>query len=196
MRELEGHLTIECRDRSGQLLWKHRQKSKSYVIAYFRNQEAISINGDASGTCQDTTNNARIIRGSGAVAVHGQILAAAGVILYGIVVGTGVGAVAPTNYQLGAIITHGAGAGQLNYAACSVGGATTTPTTSQVTVTRAFTNSSGAPITVNEIGIYAWCADNTASSRYFCFVRDLVVPGRVINNLATATATYTLSATA
>jgi len=193
--ELKGYFTIECRDRSGQLLWKHRQKSKSYVIAYFRNLEAISITANASGTCQDTTNNARIIKG-GVASTHGQILAAAGVTLYGMVVGTGIGAVAPTNYQLGAIINHGGGAGQLNYGACSVGGAVATPTNSQVTVVRSFTNSSGAAITINEIGIYAWCYDDTTTSRYFCFVRDLVVPGRVINNLATATATYTLAATA
>jgi len=196
MRELEGHLTIECRDRNGRLLWKHRQKSKSYVIAYFRHLEAMYIRGDASGTCQDTTNNARTIRCTPATAYQGYINAPAGIILYGIVVGTGVGAVAPTNYQLGTIINHGAGAGQLNYGAVAIGAATTTATQSLLTAIRSFTNSSGAAITINEIGVYAACSDSAPALRYFCFIRDVVVPGRVINNLATATATYTFAATA
>ena len=194
-KTLQLHLTLECRDRNGKLLWKIRRKSKSFVIAYFRNMESLAIFGAATGTCLDTAGVARTISASGAGA-HGRMNAAAANINYGIVVGTGIGAVVPADYRLNPLIAHGIGAGQLQYAACAVGAATIVGGDTILTISRAFTNGSGAAITVNEIGIYADCFDNAATDRYWCFVRDLVVPGRVINNLATATATYTLSATA
>lgn len=193
--KLQLHFTLECRDRNGKLLWKIRRRSKSFVIAFFRNLEALFIYGDASGTCLDIVNVARTIRATQAQR-HGAINAPAANQLWGIVVGTGIGAVAPTDFRLGTQIAHGVAPGNLQYGGTAIGGALTTATDCLITVSRAFTNASGGAITVNEIGIYAMSYATTAAEQYFCFIRDLVVPGRVINNGATATATYTLSATA
>jgi len=193
--KLQLHLTLECRDRNGKFLWKVRRKSKSFVIAYFRNLESLCIYSTASGTCLTTAGVARTISATTG-ASHGQVNAIAGNTNYGIVVGTGIGAVTPADYRLFPLISHGVAPGNLQYAACAVGAATTTVTDSLLTISRAFTNASGGAITVNEIGIYAACYISTGATEYFCFVRDLVVPGRVINNGTTATATYTLSATA
>lgn len=193
--KLQLHLTLECRDRDGKLLWRTRQKSKSFVKAYFCNMESLAIYAAATVTCQNTGGVARSIT-SQQFQRHGAMNAPAANQQYGLVVGTGVLAVAPTDYRLFPQIPHGIAVGSLQYAACAVGATTTTATDTLLTVSRAFTNASGFAITVNEIGIYAWCYITTGAEEYFCFVRDLVVPGRVINNGATATATYTLSATA
>lgn len=192
---LQLHLTLECRDRTGKLLWKIRRKSKSYVVAYFRNLESLFVATLASGTCLNTAGVARTIWAAGAAA-HGQVNAPAANTTYGIVVGTGVGAVVPADYRVFPLIAHGVAPGNLQYAACAVGAATIAGTDTLLTVSRAFTNASGGAVTVNEIAIYAACYISTAATEYFCFIRDLVTPGRVINNGTTATATYTLSATA
>lgn len=72
----------------------------------------------------------------------------------GIVVGTGSTAVAIGDYQLDTAIAHGTGAGQLSHGTTTV---TVTPTTDggkrYFRISRAFTNSSGGDITINEIGL-------------------------------------------
>lgn len=117
-----------------------------------------------------------------------DVKGAAGDTSYGIVVGTG--AVAPTisDYALGALIAHGAGAGQLQYGAVTFGAPASDATTSQLTITRNFANASGGNVTVNEVGLYCR-ARESGNARYFCIIRD-TTGGIVVPNGQTLTVNY------
>jgi len=116
-----------------------------------------------------------------------DVLAGAGIVTFGIVVGTG--AVAPTisDYALGTLIAHGAGAGQLQYSAVTFGAPASNATTSQLTITRNHANASGGNITVNEVGLYCRAWDGTP--RYIMIIRD-VTGGIVVPNGQTLTVNY------
>jgi hypothetical protein len=89
----------------------------------------------------------------------------------GVVVGTDDTAPTPTDYKLVTQIAHGTGAGQLQYGGNSVV-VNTTATKSQMSITRTFTNGSGASITVKEVGLYLLNYNGTGES-YFCVIRSL-----------------------
>jgi len=122
--------------------------------------------------------------------------AAAGDATQGITVGTGTGAVAPSDNKLGTQIAHGTGAGQLSYGGMGFGSVSTTATQTKLTMSRAFTNNSGSTITIQEIGLYACFMDNSNNLRIFCLIRDLVAGGQAVLNGSTVTATLTLALTA
>ena len=73
----------------------------------------------------------------------------------GIVVGTGVGAVTPTDYALGTRIVHGSGANEFEYGGCELLSIAFANPNGEFTIRRYFTNNSGGAITVAEVGIYA-----------------------------------------
>jgi len=73
----------------------------------------------------------------------------------GIVVGTGVGAVIPADFALGARILHGSVGGRLEYGGCELVGIAFADPNGEFTMRRYFTNNSGGGITVEEVGIYA-----------------------------------------
>jgi hypothetical protein len=112
---------------------------------------------------------------------------------YGVVVGTGVGAPTINDYQLGTIISHGSGAGELQYSAVTWGAPASDATTSQMTITRNFANASGGDITVNEIGLYMKSYDG--ANRYFCVIRDKIDGGITVPDGQTLTINYRLQAT-
>jgi len=70
---------------------------------------------------------------------------------YGILVGSGTGAI---DYNLQTKIAHGTGAGTLEYGACSISQPEVIGNYTEFEITRTFTNSSGAPIIINEIGLF------------------------------------------
>lgn len=72
-----------------------------------------------------------------------------------IVVGTGTTAVALADFCLEKEMQSGTTTGRLTYNSGTVSLDTYDSTSSQVTMTRTFTNNSGATITINEIGAYA-----------------------------------------
>lgn len=89
-----------------------------------------------------------------------SIIAAAGVVTRGIILGTGTNAVAIGDYVLQTPIAHGTGAGQLQYGINNVPASfTTSGSTTYFEWNRSFTNGSGGNITVNEVGVYCqWYA--------------------------------------
>jgi len=103
----------------------------------------------------------------------------------GIVVGTGVAAVTPTDIALGTRIVHGRAAGQLEYGGCELVGITFSDPNGQFTIRRYFTNNSGGAITVQEAGIYAagtlYLVNMLGSSWPFCIARDLTGAVAVAN---------------
>jgi hypothetical protein len=140
---------------------------------------------------RDTSNTLRSVCNSGNY-YNLDVFAAVTSVLYGIVVGTG--AVAPTisDYVLGTLILHDAApptANRLQYAAVSFGAPAADATTSQLTITRNFANSSGGAITVNEVGLYCRGVDSGATTRYFMIIRD-TTGGIIVPNGQTLTVNY------
>jgi len=82
-----------------------------------------------------------------------QVKAPAGEAAWGIVLGTSTAAVSITDYNLGATIPHGTGAGQLLYGSTDVTDIEIIGNMARFYITRLFTNDGGADITVNEIGL-------------------------------------------
>lgn len=127
-------MTIRILNEKGEL--EREEEAHSWVFQMLQLLCCQMANG-LTQTVLDTGNSAR------ATAANASILrcnAGTGVVTHGIVVGTGVTANAPTQYNLNALINHGSSAGQLNYGAVSfvepvVGGSTIT-----LVITRTVTN--------------------------------------------------------
>jgi len=126
-----------------------------------------AIGGAYSFNLKDTSNVTR--SASTDMNYSMNVTQGAGTTTSGIVVGTGTNAVALDDYALQTKIAHGAGAGQLQYSACTVGAPGYTASTITETITRVFTNASGGTITIEEIGIYGMAYNGP----YYCLARDL-----------------------
>ena len=70
-------------------------------------------------------------------------------------------------------ISHGTGSGELEYAALQWDAAAVVGSNVDWVLYRDFTNSSGATVTVNEIGIYA-LVDYSGGGEYVCYARDVL----------------------
>lgn len=95
----------------------------------------------------------------------------------GIQVGTGTNVVTPTDYALQTRIAHGGGGGEFEYGGCELLDLLISDPNGQFTIRRYFTNHSGGPITVEEVGIYGVITrgDVIADQAVWaaCFARDL-----------------------
>lgn len=117
----------------------------------------------------------------------------------GIVVGRG--ATAPTidDYALETLCEHGTGTNQFLYGAATFGLPTSDPTTSHFTITRDFSNNSGATITVNEVGVYVKAVSISYTGyseyHYFMIIRDVISGGIDVPDGQTLTVNYREQAT-
>jgi len=105
---------------------------------------------------------------------------------YGIQVGTGTAANSTSTYALASQIANGTGSGQLSYGSHSYNWSTGSTST---TVARTFSNSSGASITVSEVGL-VWKSNST-----FLMIRDVLSSSVVISNGGSFTVNYVISIT-
>jgi hypothetical protein len=181
---LEGYLTIESKDKYGRLIDFKRQSLNSYVMAFI---DLLCI--QMSTTTQSMTDTGNTTRSVNISTNNFDATSAAGTTTYGMRVGTGTNAVAIGNYALQTPIAHGNGSGQLAHGATTVSLFSTVGTSRQFTVSRTFTNNSGAGITVNEVGIYV----RGVSAFYFMIERTLST--LTINNATSSTVTYTIKVT-
>lgn len=108
-----------------------------------------------------------------------------GIVAYGPVVGSGTAAEAPTDYKLDTLITHGAGAGQLSYAATTVSPATIDASDIYVDIIREFTNNGAGIRVIEEIGLHA-----IIQTFEFLLIRDVLASPLVVPELATVELTY------
>jgi len=192
---LHAHYRIVIRDAGGRVVRRTRwRRSKSYVqqiaemlLCVF---EAANLGGvkDTGGTDRTLDNN-----GAG----HNfRVDGGAGDETMGSVVGTGSTAVDITDSDLATRIAHGTGAGQLEYQAVSFSAFQVAGQVAQFTFARVFTNSSGASLTINEVGVYMRFRDSGVNLRVFLVIRDVVAGGEAVGNGQTATLEYVISVTA
>jgi len=176
----------EIRNKEGKLIKKQKlTESKSFVKAFI---QILALNiGSLTISIIDTGNIVRTMTATRTCDMTGS----ANLSTKGLVVGSGLNAVTINDYQLQTKIAHGITAGTLQYGASTVALPSFTTTTGTIIVTRVFSNGSGNTITINEIGIYAFCNN---SSRYFCVARDIPTP-IVLANGEQLTLNYTIGVT-
>jgi len=153
----------------------------------------------------DTAGTAIYVQGASGGAW--SVTAASGNSSYGIVVGSGASAgstPSPTAYKLVAQIPAGTSSGQIEYGATSVGSPSQSGQITSFTISRSFTNVSGATLTVTEIGIIVYVtgfamttvsAATAMSSDYFLIAYDIPSSAISVQNGQTLTVTYTFSVT-
>jgi len=112
----------------------------------------------------------------------------------GIMVGTGTTPPNIEDHALQVQCGHGSGAGQFSHGAVTFGLPTSDATTSHFTVTRDFSNNSGALITVNEVGLYVAALainyNGYVEDAYFLVIRDVISGGVDVPSGQTLTVNY------
>ena len=182
---LELHYILETKDKEGKVIRRKKGKSKSWTQQFCQLLEAQMGQMEAVNA-RDTGNILRTLRPYSSNFV---MTAGTGVIDYGIRAGIGITAEAITDYVLVTPIAHGTGAGQLSHAAVTFTTIANDATSAWFTVSRNFTNNSGATITVNEIGMICYGLDSGGYTRYLLIARDVITAQGVLNN-QTLTVTY------
>jgi len=149
IRELEKGLNvlIHVEDEHGRRIVS--KKAQTLLTAFYKVLYA-QMAYFSSVSIVDTTGYTRLITGDTA---NFNVKAASGDTSFGIVVGTSTTPVSITDYRLGALISHGTGAGQLLYGSVAVTSIEVIGSMARFYVTRLLTNNSGADITVNEVGL-------------------------------------------
>ncbi len=218
-------LEIAIKDKNGNIIKRHKQRSHSFVsnyLAFIGTFMSMSYFGpfssywirNTSGVWQ-TYNNPNYASVNGVMAVNDSNNDST----YGIVVGTGTTPPTANDYNMENIIANGTSSGQLQYGSHTFnpetisGGynQTSTPTSGLVAVNgnttsfqimRTFTNSSGNSITVSEVGIIASfiVTESTSSGsnyvqNYALIVHDLLSSPVTIPNGSSLTVTYTFQTT-
>jgi len=181
---LPHRLTAEIEIKDDQTGEKIIFPAQSFVLNFI-NILYVQISSVSLANVTDTGGTLRTINAASTALNCNRVANASD---YGIVVGTGTNAVALTDTKLQTLITTGVGAGQLSYGATSFTMPVTSGNDRYFEVIRSFSNSSGADITVNEIGIYC---NNTAFN--FCFERSLNT--FTITNGGSKTVTYRIKVT-
>jgi len=192
MTNLKVYYRILIHDKNGNLIKRTQwRKSRSFVIQFLE-----ILYSQFNETNYDTTTTGGVDEtiDFDYAASCMAFRAGAGVDVCGVVVGTGTTPPTNTDYALEAQIPHGTATGQLDYASTSVSTPAVVGANVDLTVSRTFTNSSPASITVNEIGIY--CAIRTlAATRYAMVVRDVLPSPETIPVASTLTVQYILRTT-
>jgi hypothetical protein len=158
-----------------------------------------------TATVQDTGGTEITINGASGGTM--ALTAPSGNSTYGIVVGSGASAgstPSPTQFKLVAQIPAGTSSGQIEYGAVSLTQPATSGQITQFTISRSFTNVSGAALTVTEIGIIVYVTgfamttvstSSAVSSDYFLIAYDIPSSAISVQNGQTLTVTYTFSVT-
>ena len=196
--ELGAILEWTVTGKDGEVREHRTLKSKSYVGQFFDLLivQMNSVTELVPATIRDTGNIDREICVS---SFNFACNAVANTDSYGIQVGTGNTAPTIDDCKLQTPIANGSGAGQLQYGGVTFGLPTSDAVQSHFTVTRNFSNQSGNPITVYEIGLVVkgdipepWQVSKTYSAVQYNFltIRDVIAAGISILNGETLTVNY------
>jgi hypothetical protein len=180
--------TLTETDSSGRVTSCSTNPSHSYLIGFL--QLLYTPLSQTSVTFKDING---LTKTGSTRSTNFQMDGAAGNTNLGIVAGTGTTAVAQTDYHLQTLIAQGSGSGQLSYGSETFTQAQTVGSTTSFTTSRTLANNSGASITINEIGIYAYFY--SGGSCYICIIRDVLASGQTIESGHNLTITYTFATT-
>jgi len=178
MLGLRLYLILAVKDRSGKIRLVRRYVSRSFVQNFMNflkglmtaQQVNISTtlvsspwsNAVNIATVNDENGNAQTLQtqrcGPAGQTVYLSFLgvnAPEGDDTWGIVVGNGTTAPAPSDYALESKIPNGTGDGQLSYSAVSIGDVVVNNNLMLFEISRNFTNNGGVTVTVSEAGLIA-----------------------------------------
>jgi len=192
---VKAYLKIRVIDENGKCIYYRRYRSRSFVIGFlnviFSNLSGQTItNTNTSGSQYTTSSNDDIAVNDSSNDNR-----------YGIQIGTGTTTPSIVDSRLSALITNGTGAGQMQYGGDNITGAVTNTSnnTGYITVTRTFTNNSGASITVSEVGLVAWSGNGSAniggityyqSNQYYLIIHDLLPTPITVPNGSSLSISY------
>jgi len=201
-RKLYHHIEYEVRDSQGKMIRKGIVECKSWtyrlleIVASFLYKAGVKTGtayycyGSNATLLTDTGGGKRRLLRSAYKTAKGAE-AGVGDDSAGIVVGTNPTPFDPSQYNLLAKIPNGTGAGQLQYGAVTI----ENPSETLFRVIRTFSNSSGSPITVYEIGLIVETADVCNSNICLCTLlldRTVVEAGIEVPDGSTLTLRYIL----
>jgi len=149
--ELEVWIEAEVIDKSGKVIQRHRQKSRTWVRNWIVMLNRFMKNSGASVTKQDGTGIS--ISYSIAIGTMLKVNAGAGIDTWGILVGSGTTPYSPDDYALANKIPNGTGDGQLSYGATQVFDVVDDGTSLSFKIVRTFSNEGSVNVTVNEVGL-------------------------------------------
>ncbi len=115
----------------------------------------------------------------------------------GIVIGTSNTPVAISDYRMGALISQGLGAGQMDYMAQVINASVVSDPSCDFFMSRQMANNSGGLITVRESGIYVMMERSLSpfSTAYGCGIRDVFGTPQDVPDGGGITIEYTLRVT-
>jgi len=184
---VKAYLKIKVINKDGKCLYYRRYRSRSFTVAFINvlycdlsGQSVTQINTSGVSYSVGTNDSMDVNDGSNDNN-------------FGIQIGTGTIAPSITDTRLSQLITNGTGAGQMQYSAVSVTGpvVNTTNNTGYVTITRTFTNNSGASITVSEVGVVAYSGGFSGqSNQYFLIIHDLLPTPITVPNGSSLSISY------
>ena len=208
---LIGEVEIELKDRYGKIILKKRLRSKSFVahflqilrIQAYGYTATTSVNffsNYITGTIKDHSNTSIgylvLSPNSGEASYFLNVNAPANDANYGIRVGSGSTYPTPNDYNLESPIANGTGSGQLLHGAVTVETVTINGTTTSFRIIRTFSNSSGATVTVREIGLSIKTFRYPSAAYFYVLIaRDVLASAVDVPNGATLTVRYILSTT-
>ena len=212
----ETFLELEVRNKHGETVLKHRQRSQSWVRnAYsllFTEMAAVAGYSGHNLQVKDTGGTVHSIDPEGYLAgAHsiGYSKMSPGkppVIVpwygyrsnadtHGILVGSGTAAEDFEDYALQTLVSGGIGAGQLSYVDTPLNTVTDVGLTKSCQWVRYFNNNSGGDVNVNEVGLVAYgtLTDNTAGK--FMMARDVLASTITVPDTGQLRVTYTIQVT-
>ena len=192
---VKAYLKIKVINENGKCIYYRRYRSRSFVIG-FLNVLFTNLSGQTI-TNINTSGSSYTISLVDAI----KVTDSSNDNNYGIQIGTGTTAPSVTDTRLSQLITNGAGTGQMQYGAVSVTGAVTNTTnnTGYITVTRTFTNNSGASITVSEVGLVAWSGNASyilsgttysQTNQFYLIIHDLLPTPITVPNGSSLSISY------
>jgi len=184
---VKAYLKIKIIDENGKCTYYRRYRSRSFVANFLRQ---IFTN-----LSHQSVNNVNTSGGSYSIVNYDTIIVnnVSNNDNYGILIGSGTSAPNIIDYNLSQVISNGASVGQMQYGAVSVTGAVTNTSTNTgyITVTRTFTNNSGASITVSEVGLVAWSGNFSGqSNQFYLIIHDLLPTPITVPNGSSLSISY------
>jgi len=201
---LKAYWKITVLTKDGKIIYRKRFRSHSFLAAFIKYIKGEFATAYASGTGEGNVSIADVNGVStnyprhndfNSHRAHMSALGSAGDDSQGIVVGTGSNPNTTTTYSLQTKIAHGTGSVQLQYGAMTVNNVVASGNALYFTMTRTFTNGSGASITVNEVGIQCVAQDTASATRTLLLARDVLTNPVTIPDGGSATFQYKISLT-
>jgi len=184
---VKAYLKIKVTDENGKCIYYRRYRSRSFVIGFLN---VIFTNLSGQGVTNTSTNGTRYTAN---IEDEINVNDSSNDDNYGIQIGTGTTTPSIVDSRLSSLITNGTGAGQMQYGGVNITGAVTNTSnnTGYITVTRTFTNNSGASITVSEVGLVAWSGNSgTETNQYYLIIHDLLPTPITVPNGSSLSISY------